>query len=101
MPGSLRQTPLFLSWSCLLSSGWFIGFDGSPQKSAQLRATGRREFKSAIGNLKSAMSLIGSPVVFEPTRDVLPGRVVMRPMNGAAFFVPLVDAVETYTVTFL
>jgi hypothetical protein len=45
--------------------------------------------------------LIRPPFVFEPTCHVLPSRVVVRPMNGAAFFVPLVHAVETYTITFL
>ena len=45
--------------------------------------------------------LIHPPIVFEPTCHMLSPRVVMRPMNRTPFFVPLVYAVEAYTVPFL
>ena len=51
--------------------------------------------------MRTGVLLIGPPVVFEPTCHVLPFRVMVRPMNRAAFFVPLVHAVEAYSVPFL
>ena len=39
--------------------------------------------------------------MFKPARRVLPSRVMVSPMNRAAFIVPLVDAGETYAVPLL
>ena len=47
------------------------------------------------------VSLIGPPVVFEPTCHVPPVRVVVRPVDHTSLFVPHVLAVEAYAIAFL
>lgn len=49
----------------------------------------------------TAVLLIGPPVVFDPTCRVSPLRVVVRPVDHTALFVPHVFAVEAYAVAFL
>ena len=45
--------------------------------------------------------LIGSPVVFDPACHVPAVRVVVRPVDHTALFVPHVLAIEAYPITFL
>ena len=47
------------------------------------------------------VSLISSSLMFEPTSYMLPRRVVVRPVDHAALFVPHVFAVEAHTIAFL
>jgi hypothetical protein len=51
--------------------------------------------------LRTGVLLIGPPVVFEPTCRVPPFRVVVRPVDHTALFVPHVFAVEAYSIAFL
>lgn len=60
------------------------------------RFVGLRREEQAQGLL-----LIGPPSVFEPTCRVPPFRVVVRPVDRTALFVPHVLAVEAYIIAFL
>jgi hypothetical protein len=53
------------------------------------------------GGIGTGLLLIDPSVVFDPTCHVRSFRVVVRPVDHAALFVPHVFAVEAYTVGFL
>ena len=76
------------------------------EEQGYLRTTlSRRQLQALLGRVPERnthrVSLIGPPVVFEPTCRVTPFRVVVRPVDHTALFVPHVLTVEAYAIAFL